>query len=223
MVQHEVACFEQFTGVTGIEVSNALEDSLGERELTADLLLFGGSGAYSVLDELPWVHHMLDFLVTVCERKVPSWASCFAFQGLARALGGTVIRDDERQELGSFPLHLTAAGHVDPLFRALPQTFHAQLGHHDLVERLPPGVTLLATGDLVENQAFKVDDAPFWGAQFHPELDKQRTLQRFNHYRKHYEMGEAGEDERRIAEGSDTPEVHRVLRGVVAWARERKG
>jgi hypothetical protein len=95
---------------------------------------------------------------------LPGVADADVAGGLALALGGEVNRDDARQELGAFPIDLTEAGRSDPLFGLLPPTFDAQLGHHDHVDRLPPGVTLLATGRAVRNQAFKVDGKfKFWG------------------------------------------------------------
>ena len=44
----------------------------------------------------------------------------------------------------------------------------------------------VATGRAVHTQAFRVDGAPFWAAQFHPELRKATTLERWNYYRSHY-------------------------------------
>lgn len=222
MALQELRCFRETTGLAGLEVVHAADTPLDDRLLEGSrLLIFGGSGAYSVLDTHGWVLDMLDFLVRVVERRVPAWASCFGFQGLALALGGEVNRDDDRQELGAFPIDLTPAAGDDPLFRALPPTFYAQLGHHDHVDRLPAGVTLLATGRKIRNQAFKVDGAPFWATQFHPELNKATTIERWNYYRQHYADGDAAaEIDRVMLESPDTPEVQDVLRRFVAWVDE---
>ncbi len=223
MARQELRCFRETTGLP-LEIVHAAETPLDDRLLdAARVLFFGGSGAYSVLDPHPWVRNMLDFLVHVVDRKVPAWASCFGFQGLALALGGEVNRDDDRQELGAFPIDLTPEAATDPLFGTLPSTFHAQLGHHDHVDRLPSGVTLLATGRKIRNQAFKVDGAPFWATQFHPELNKSTTIERWNYYRVHYAGDEAtaAAIDRVMAESPDTLEVQGVMRTFAKWVAER--
>lgn len=217
MADQELRCFRETTGLTGLGKVHAAETPLDEELLTTtSLFFFGGSGAYSVLDSHGWVHNMLDFLVRVVEHRVPAWASCFGFQGLALALGGEVNRDDARQELGVYPIDLTPSAASDPVFSVMPASFPAQLGHHDHVDRLPPGVTLLATGRGIRNQAFKVDGAPFWASQFHPELRKHTTVERWNHYRAHYGDGEtAARIDREMAEAPDTPETETLLRTFV--------
>lgn len=220
MAGQELACFRDTTGLADLAIVHAADTPLDDRLLdTTRMFFFGGSGAYSVLDTHGWVRNMLDFLVRVVDARVPAWASCFGFQGLALALGGEVNRDDARQELGAFPIDLTDAGRADPLFALLPPTFDAQLGHHDHVDRLPSGVTLLATGRKIRNQAFKVDGAPFWATQFHPELNKATTTQRWNYYRAHYagDPETAASIDRVMAESPDTLEVQAVMRHFVAW------
>lgn len=224
MAQQELRCFRDTAGLPNLEMVHASAAPLDDRLLDeARMFFFGGSGAYSVLDPHPWVRQMLDFLVRVVDRKVPAWASCFGFQGLSLALGGEVNRDDLRQELGAFPIDLTGAASDDPIFGPLPATFHAQLGHHDHVDRLPSGVTLLATGRKIHNQAFKVDNAPFWATQFHPELNKSTTSERWNYYRSHYADDEASAAaiDRAMAEAPDTLEVQTVMRRFAVWASTR--
>jgi GMP synthase (glutamine-hydrolysing) len=184
---------------------------------TYDAVFFGGSGAYSVLDDVPWIQEGIRLCVDVVELRVPAFASCFGFQGLAVALGGQVIRDAARQELGATDLTLTPAGEADPLFRVLPRRFSAQEGHHDHVERIPPGVTLLATGEVSRHQAFRVDGAPFWASQFHPELTAQTTGVRFRHYVEHYcdDPAEAEATLARLEAGVDSPEIELLLRRLV--------
>ncbi len=213
MAEQELRCFRDSAGLPSLVKVHAADTPLDQELIeSASLFFFGGSGAYSVLDTHSWVRNMLDFLVQVVDAKVPAWASCFGFQGLALALGGEVNRDDARQELGAFPIHLNKAGRHDPLFGELPDSFFAQLGHHDHVDRLPSGVTLLCTGEKIRNQAFKVDGAPFWASQFHPELRKATTMERWNYYREHYSDPEsAAIIDADMAAAPDTPEVQTVL------------
>ncbi len=211
MAAQERRCFEE-TARHPVDLISAVGRRLDISHLRErPAVFFGGSGAYSVLDAHPWVHQMLDFLVEVCAAQVPAYASCFGFQGLAVAMGGEVNRDDTRQELGAFEVDLTPEAASDRLYRLLPPRFFAQLGHHDHVDRLPPGVTLLATGGLSYYQAFKVEGAPFWASQFHPELSKQTTYERWLFYKPHY----AGDEDRaeeidaeiRSAPDTDVPGV----------------
>jgi GMP synthase (glutamine-hydrolysing) len=214
MATQELRCFQESAHLPGLIKIHAAATPLDDRLLNSyDLFFFGGSGAYSVLDSHGWVRNMLDFLVRVVDAKKPAWASCFGFQGLALALGGEVNRDDDRQELGAFPIELTPQGMKDTLFGTLPPVFPAQLGHHDHVDRLPSGVTLLATGQKIYNQAFKVDGAPFWATQFHPELRKATTLERWNYYREHYADEEKAREIDAIFEQSPDTEV---VQGVLA-------
>ncbi len=223
MSRQELRCFAESAGIPDLEIAYASAGQLDDRLFDeAGMLFFGGSGAYSVLDTHPWVRQMLDRLVECVDRKIPAWASCFGFQGLSLALGGEVNRDDARQELGAFPVDLTDQALLDPLFANLPRTLDVQLGHHDHVDRLPSGVTLLATGRKVYNQAFKVDSAPFWAAQFHPELRKATTIERWNYYRAHYagNPAEADRIDRVMAESPDTERAQGIIRRFVAWVEE---
>ena len=218
MAAHERVCFAE---ACRLELEQVAVHSMTEgmparwRLREVDALLFGGSGAYSVLDDVVWIRNGLDLLVDVVELGVPAWASCFGFQGLALALGGRVEHDESRMEMGSTWLHLTPAGETDSLFSALPKSFWAQQGHHDHVTAMPSGVERLVTGDLCREQAFKVRDAPFWASQFHPELTVQRTLDRFRHYREHYLDSDGDRVLRMLESGEESPEVSTLLERLV--------
>ncbi len=221
MAAHEHRCFCEAAGVPELEVICAATEELDDSVLEADVLFFGGSGSFSVLDSHRWVKRFLDFLPQVPERDIPAWASCFAFQGLALAMGGVVVRDEARKQIGACQVHLTESGRQDLLFQELPASFYAQFGHHDHVTRVPEGFTILATGNGDAPQAFRVRGANFWGAQFHPELQKQTTLERWNFYRDKYKGNQGKAIDRRLRGAPDTPEVKRLLRALVCLVRER--
>lgn len=223
MARHELDCFRRATELEELEMVCALDGELTEEAISADLLFFGGSGEFSVLDGHQWVRRFLDALLRVIEQKIPAWASCFAFQGLALAMGGEVERDDARQQLGARPIKLTEAGRSDPLFGHLDHSLSAQFGHHDHVVRLPEGVLSLAEGNGGYCQAFHVVDSEFWGAQFHPELNKQATLHRWNHYRDRYEAGRGDSIDRELRLAEDTPQVTTILPKLVQRARGLAG
>lgn len=220
MAAHERRCFAEAARLDVDHIRmHFMQDGRVTREeaRSVDAVFFGGSGAYSVLDPHPWIADMLGGLLDAVEWQVPSYASCFGFQGLARAMGGKVIQDEKRKEMGGTPLDLTTAGVSDPIFGPLPPRFYAQQGHKDHVVGLPEGVTLLVRGDNVEAQAFKVDGAPFWASQFHPELRKHHTIERFEHYRAGYLGTERSADEvlEDLRSRPETPEVGDVLARLV--------
>lgn len=222
IAEQERRCFQSAAGLETVEIAYAVDERLGRRELESDLLFFGGSGAYSVLDRHSWIRGLHDFLLLVPQSGVPAWASCFAFQGLALAMGGKVVRDESRQQLGVATVELTPAGERDPLLGCLPPRFDAQFGHHDHVDALPGGMTALALGNGGNPQAYRVDGSMFWGAQFHPELNKRTTLERWRHYRKFYQGSRGEEIDRQLESSPETPEPEKALHALVDLARERR-
>lgn len=160
-----------------------------------DGLLVGGSGEYNLSDgRLPHQEATLDFLREVVARGVPMFASCFGFQMLVVALGGTVVRDEANAEVGTYILFLTEAGKQDELFRRLPTQFDAQLGHKDRADRWPQGIPVLAFSERSAYQALRIPGKPIWATQFHPELDRESHLKRFRRYEALYRraFGEEG-------------------------------
>lgn len=147
-----------------------------------DVVVLGGSGDYSVAAGGPWLPAALETMQELFDTSKPTFASCWGFQAMAKALGGEVVTDMRRAELGAVHVQLTEAGKQDPVFGQLEDEFIAPMGHQDIVERLPPNAILLASSDLVENQAFCFADKPIYCTQFHPELDRQSFLQRVEAY-----------------------------------------
>lgn len=185
----EQACFTRRLDVAPEQVqpvdvlSEKLDESLYER---FDAVLVGGSGEYSVLDEVEPIRRFLGFLGETATRGFPTFASCFGFQAIALALGGSVEHDAERAEVGSFDVSLTTTGVDDPLFGALPEQFVAQQGHKDHVTRLPAGAHHLAGSQRSAHQALRFGDAPVWATQFHPELAEEDNRQRIMRYQESY-------------------------------------
>lgn len=181
----EVDCFARALACdqSAIEVFNLLSDELQVSDLRGvDMAMIGGSGRYSVTSNAPWLTRGLRSLVHLVESGRPTFGSCWGFQALARALGGTVKHDLENAELGTNPVTLTDAGKQDPIFSQLPDTFLAYMGHEDRVTQLPPGAVLLASTAKVAQQAFCLHDRPVYCTQFHPELNLAMLLRRVEAY-----------------------------------------
>lgn len=220
MAAHEHRCFARAARLDAddLAVHRLMDGPVPGRALYRAAAVFvGGSGAYSVLDDLDWIHRGMEIMVELAARQRPTWASCFGFQAIAQALGGSVERDPSRAEMGATLLQCTPAARQDPLFCTLPEQFWAQEGHQDHVLELPPGTTLLAAGSKIRCQALRVDGAPVWASQFHPELTPELTLARFQHYRDRYlDPAEAGPTfERLRAATHQTPAVGELLARLV--------
>ena len=194
-----------------------LTERLGDATLRdIDVLLVGGAGEYSVLDDHPPIRRFVAFLAELGNADVPVFASCFGFQGLALGLGGEVIPDDDRAEVGTYALDLTEAGKQDELFAAIPPRFTAQMGHKDRVSRLPEGLESLATSALCPIQAFRLPGLPIYATQFHAELTWAENRARFLGYMDTYGKLFGREAARRKLNGHrPSPEANALLRRFV--------
>lgn len=195
-------------------VTNALEDRIHPELLDGmDAVLIGGAGAYSVTHTYPWTSALVQLVQACYDRHVPLFGSCWGHQFVARALGGTVVKDLARSEMGTHPVELTEAAQADPLFCAFPSRFSAQMGHQDRVSALPAEAVELARNAVAPFQAFRIADRPIYGTQFHSELNVERMQQRILAYRAHYTdvlQNEAALDATLTAL-HETPEVDGLL------------
>ena len=213
--EHEELCFVETLGISAASLRcwDLLEGPPGKGDLeNVDMLLVGGSGDYSVLDELPFVHRFIDFITdTLIPEKIPTFASCFGFQALVMSAGGHLVRDPASAEVGTFAISVSEAGRQDPLLGDLFPSFKAQLGHKDRVEHLPSGLTSLAASQLAPCQALSVEGSLIYGTQFHPELNRESNIYRFNLYRQRYK-GSAAEDSNSVVDSlEDTPQASALL------------
>jgi GMP synthase (glutamine-hydrolysing) len=184
-----------------------------------DAVVIGGAGAHSVTETYPFTAPLARIVDRLAAERRPLFGSCWGHQFVAQTLGGEVLTDPEREELGTYPIELTAAGRRDPWLAGLPPRFGVQLGHHDRVTRLPPGGVELAFSELCPNQAFRLAGAPVYGAQFHVELDQASFVARARAYADEYLAGPDALD-RLIASLEPTPEAStlfaRFLERIVA-------
>ncbi|WP_417384820.1 type 1 glutamine amidotransferase [Gimesia sp.] len=218
MLSQEVACFADTLEVdqSQVAVFDLLGGALQEHDLLeVDIVLVGGSGHYSAAGEGDWLEIALDSLRLVHDSRKPTFASCWGFQAMARAMGGRVIHDLDKAEIGVHHVRLTSAGAADPVFGASGPVLQGLMGHEDTVIDLPPGAELLASTDRVQNQAYRFVDRPIYCTQFHPELDRQSFLGRLNSYPEYVEkIAGLSLDEFRDSI-HDTPEAAALLKRFV--------
>ena len=153
-----------------------------------DALFVGGSSDASVLqpDEFTFVTRCKKMLRQCYQRAIPVFASCFGFQIAVEELGGKVILDKDNMEMGVYPMQLTDAAATDPLFHDCPNTFWAVSGHKERAVILPDDTILLAYSELCPYHAFKLKGRPFYGFQFHPEVDIPDLQMRIARYHDRY-------------------------------------
>lgn len=219
MRQHEVECFARVLSTTPrmISVLDLISGQPSARDFAkTDMFLFGGSGHYSAAGESEWLERTLDVLRDIHRLRKPTFGSCWGFQALARAMGGRVIHDPDRAEVGTHDLWLTEAGRHDPVFGPLGEAFSGQMGHEDCVVELPPGTTLLASSARVENQAYRFDDQPIYCTQFHPELSRHDLLARVATYPEYIERILGVPIDEFCKTLRETPETEVILNRFVA-------
>ena len=132
------------------------------------VIVFGSSYNVEHADEQPFIERAAALSRGAVERGVPLLGVCFGAQLLAWGLGAP-IRKAPAREVGFEPIALTDAGGTDPLIDHYEPGDRVFQWHMDTYD-LPDGAQLLASGEQVANQAFRVGPSA-WGVQFHFEID----------------------------------------------------
>ena len=151
--------------------------------LPADLTGFDGllvmGGPQSSLDdetvspELVGVRHLL---AQALAADVPTLAICLGAQLLAQVGGGSTRVGQDGPEVGATLVAKRDAADADPLFGPLPLSPDVLQWHHDEIDRLPTGATLLASNPRYAHQAYRVGQRVY-GLQFHVETDEALVRQ----------------------------------------------
>lgn len=100
----------------------------------------------------------------------PVLGCCLGSQLIAHAFGAKVypnmINGKKFKETGFYKMLLTKKGCLDSVFKNFPREFDVFHWHGDIFH-IPKNADLLATGDFVKNQAFKIRDTNTYGMLFH--------------------------------------------------------
>jgi len=135
----------------------------------AGVVLFGCSFNIEHADEQPFIGRLRDLTLDAFERGIPFLGICFGAQVAAWALDAPIAKAPVR-EVGYVPIHPTPALADDPVLGTYADGDMVFQWHMDTFT-LPEGATLLATGEAVTNQAFRLGPAS-WATQFHFEIDR---------------------------------------------------
>jgi GMP synthase (glutamine-hydrolysing) len=135
-------------------------------------LIFMG-GPMSANDELPFLLEEMRLIERAAARGTPMLGVCLGSQMIARASGGRVYRNAEK-EIGWFDIHLTEEGRLDPMLGGLAPSENVFHWHGDTFD-LPRGAVLLAYSQRTARQAYRVGSA-IYGLQFHLEVTPEMIV-----------------------------------------------
>jgi GMP synthase (glutamine-hydrolysing) len=191
------------------------------------IVLFGSSYNVEHADDHPFIKEAAEFSRTAIEHGTPVLGICFGAQVLAWALDAEVTKGDVR-EVGFEPLRLEPEADDDPLLANYVDGDMVFQWHMDTFD-LPEGATLLATGDQIYHQAYRVGEVT-WGIQFHFEIDDAEIDFWLEEFSKEADLLETwGKSSQQVrAEARSYLDLHQnkgaeVFRRFARIARERSG
>lgn len=142
---------------------------LPDLERIRGLVMFGGSMNVDMTDRFPYLAEERALVRSAVDAQIPYLGICLGAQMLARAMDRKVYPAGVR-EFGFTALRPSSHATDDPLVSVFAEGDMVFHWHEDTFE-LPHAATLLARGDHVPLQAFRVGDRA-WGLQFHIEVDR---------------------------------------------------
>jgi GMP synthase (glutamine-hydrolysing) len=135
------------------------------------------TGSHAMVTEhLDWSERTADWLQKSIGKNIPILGICYGHQLLAYALGGEVGNNPKGRELGTVSVFLNQHVQNDRLLNGLNNPLEVHVSHEQTVLRLPSGAKRLAISNGDDCQAFVVGDC-VWGLQFHPEFDREITVE----------------------------------------------
>ena len=139
------------------------------REYSRLIVMGGPQSAYDSDEEFSSKNFEIESIKEFTKNNKAVLGCCLGSQLIASAFGGKVypniINRRRFKETGYFNIFLTQEGKKD-LFRGFPDNFKVFQWHGDVFE-LPKDAELLATGDFVKNQSFKIKNTKTYGMLFH--------------------------------------------------------
>lgn len=149
----------------------------GDPEYDA-LFVLGGPMNVDQEKQYPWLIDEKRFLEQAVRKQKPILGICLGAQLLAVVLGGSVVRNREK-EIGWFPVTLTDEGLGSRFFAGFPKEFVAFHWHGDRIN-LPTKAALLASSKACEEQAFSYGEN-ILGLQFHLESNQENIEKLIEH------------------------------------------
>jgi len=132
-----------------------------EKEGVNGLVLSGGAPRIGLEGTLGNTDEILE------KADFPILGLCAGHQYMARFFGGEA-KPAEKPEFGKVELKIVKN---DELFEGVPEKSIVWESHNDEVSKIPENFELLASSEDCKVQAMKYKNKPFYGLQFHPEVE----------------------------------------------------
>ncbi len=132
-----------------------------EEENVDGLVLSGGAPRMGLQSELGNCREYLE------RATFPILGICAGHQYIARFFGGEV-KPSKVPEFGRIKIEVLEE---EELFYGIPSSFIVWESHNDEVTKLPPKFIRLAESEYCKVQAMRHSEKPFYGLQFHPEVE----------------------------------------------------
>jgi len=145
-------------------INRLYETGAVPEELPPALIILGGQMSVNDTDDYPFFLNEKRMIRRMVAAGKPVLGVCLGAQMIASAFRRQVFRDTREQ--GWVTVH-GCGKESSPLF---PRTFTVFHWHNETFT-LPAGAVLLARGDSIENQAFRLGSAV--GVQYHPEVNRE--------------------------------------------------
>jgi GMP synthase (glutamine-hydrolysing) len=138
------------------------------------VVVMGGSMGANDDSLYPWLTELKALLARSAADGLPTLGVCLGHQLLAVACGGRVVRNDAGITAGLRRVGLSPGAASDPLHEVIGSSPVAVQWNNDIVVRMPPGGSVLASTESGVPQAIRTGERA-WGVQFHPEADVHRV------------------------------------------------
>lgn len=132
------------------------------------LIILGGPMNSDQIDTYPNLITEVEIIREAVEQDMSILGICLGAQLLAKALGGSVSRNETR-EIGWYDVEMSEAGLADPVLSTFAPRQEVFQWHEDGIS-LPPGIDVLAGSPASPVQAFRHGEHAY-GFQFHLEVN----------------------------------------------------
>lgn len=158
-----------------VEIAQIYSDcSLRPIEEVDALILSGGPmGVYQLKEpQYDYFGKEIEYIEKAISLGKPILGICFGHQLLASIMGGEVIRNEEKREVGWYDIEIKDPR--SPIFLEIKNPLHVFQFHNDHVIKAPACSEVIASSTNCNIQALRYKDYPIYSVQFHPEIDIEK-------------------------------------------------